>query len=303
MFLGELNYLLMSKFQVRDLDSVSGEAQRAASASLVRQHLAMKSLREQGGESLQRILDRQWNDFLKGIEQQGSDLQAYCQRYHTDQPSLRAYRDWETAWPLYLKNRLTDQNLQRFYQTRRDQYAGGKWNVSHLFIPIESDQAGGEALADQRMRVIVAELQPLTGSMSQLEARFAALAKQESDGATAEDGGRLGWITGTGNLPAAVMRQIRQSQAETLLPPIKSSLGLHLVLIHERSIEATSWQELEDTSRVRRDAADALFADLVARQSAAKVVWYIAALRPPQRPMTSLKAASPKTPSLNQAKP
>jgi hypothetical protein len=280
-FLGELNHLLSAKFRVRDLNSVSTLAQQAASASLVRQHLAMKSLRQQGGDALQSILDDRWQAFVEGLQRQGGSLQAYCDRHRTDETSLRAARDWETAWQLYLKNRLTDDNLRRFYQMRLEQYAPSKWNVSHLFIPVESSQPGGETLAKRRMQGIVDQLQPLVDSPSQLAATFAELAKRESDGATAADGGSLGWISASGSLPPPVMRAIRKADAGTLTPPIESPLGLHLVLVHEKSVETVPLRDLEDPSQLRRDAADALFNQLVQRQAASNVTWYIEALRPP----------------------
>ena len=280
-FLGELNYLLLAKFRVRDLDRVNVPAQQAAAASLVRQHLAMKSLRQQGGDALQSALDQQWERFLEGLRLQGTDLEAHCKRHRTDEASVRSYRDWETAWQLYLKNRLTEANLKRFYETRREQYAPATWDVSHLFIPVNDDTPSGRALAEQRMKSIVEQLQSLVHSKSELEAQFAELARRESDGATAADGGRLGWIAAPGSLPGPVMKAIRQAGEATLLPPVESPMGSHLVLIHERAVQNTEFADLEDQSRIRRDAADALFAQLVSQQRDAKVVWYVTALKPP----------------------
>ena len=96
--LGELNYLLTSQLRVKDLSEVRPEVKQAASALLVRRHLAMKSLREQGGAALTATLDRQWEAFLEQLRRNGIDLEQYCKQKESNERSVRQSNDWDSAW-------------------------------------------------------------------------------------------------------------------------------------------------------------------------------------------------------------
>jgi parvulin-like peptidyl-prolyl isomerase len=162
-----------------------------------------------------------------------------------------------------------------------DDYASTKWKVSHLFIPIEEGQSNAEEIADQRLRQIVAQLESTSESMR--EKRFAELAVAESDGATAKQGGMIGWVSKSGDLPDSVMKTIRATSVGTVTAAVRSPLGFHLAFVHEKSSMEVPFEKITDFSRLRRDAANKLFETLVARQSDPKVVWYITALRPPKK--------------------
>lgn len=277
--LGELNYLLASRLRIDDPAKVRIEVQRASSALLVRQHLAMKSLLDQGGEGLQLILDRQWSSFVSEIERKGSSIDRYSKQQRSNQRSVRRSRDWDTAWRSYLKSMMTDSNLRRFYEMNSDHYAATKWKLSHLFIPVEPNQANGEEIAEQRIRQIVAQIESTPDS--QRETRFAELAMSESDGATAKEGGRIGWVSETGDLPESVMKAIRATADGGVTDAVRSPLGFHLAFVHEKISTDVPFGKVADQSKLRRDAADKLFETLVAKQKDAKVIWYITALRPP----------------------
>jgi hypothetical protein len=281
LFLGELNYLLVSKLGVKDLSTINIDVQQASSALLVRQHLAMKSLREQGGRNLQLLLDRQWDEFVSQLGRREQTLQQYANRFQSDPQSIRHFRDWDTAWRSYLKRSLTDTNLKRFYQRNADRFASTKWRVSHVFLPVDNQDDDIAALAKQRIQWIADQLQ--SGPPADLAKRFAELAATESDGSTAKDGGQIGWVSTPGDLPAAVMDAIRQTPVGAVTNPVLSPLGFHLALVHEKSSMNVPFEKVADLNRLRREAADTLFDGLVEPQSEAKTTWYIVALRPPSK--------------------
>lgn len=271
--MGELNFLLMSKLRVKDPSRVDIKVRQASSALLVRQHLAMKSLRVQGGDTLQSMLDRQWNGFADEIRRQGSSIQKYCKLHKTNEQSIRRSRDWDYAWRTYLKTMMTDSNLKRFYQMNTKEFGSRKSKVSHIFLPVDGDQANAAGIAEQRIREIAEQVQ--SASANQRETRFSDLARKESDGATAAEGGAIGWVSKVGDLPAAVMKAIRATDDGAVTAPVRSPLGFHLVLVHESSAIDVPFEKVKDLSKLRRDAAKRLFDALVERQKDAKVSWYI----------------------------
>ncbi|QEF98991.1 Foldase protein PrsA precursor [Stieleria maiorica] len=279
--LGELNYLLASKLKVKDLSDVNLDVQRASSALLVRQHMALQTLRQQGGTDLQTLLDRDWEEFLVALRRKGLNLDEYCKQFQSDERSVRQSHDWDSAWRRYLKSMMTDANLKRYYELHHENYSSARWNVSHLFIAVDKQSRDSQAIAEQRIQDITSQLQETSDAAEALKTKFAELAVRESEGATADKGGGIGWVSQPGDLPTAVMKAIRETETGSVTPPVLSPLGYHLVLVHEKKVERVAYEDVSDLTPLRRDAATALFDALVARHGKAKVVWYVKQLQPP----------------------
>ncbi len=276
-FLGELNLILVERLKIRDLDNATLDVQRATALMLVRQHLALRTLREQGGASLESIIDRQIEAFASDAKRRGSSLEDYAKKRKSNERSLRADLTWRIAWAQYLKSRLNDRVLKSYYTRHRDKYAGGKWEVSQIFLKMDPKDANSVGIAENRMDNIVSELR----DASSLESAFAAAAKENSDAGSSTDGGKVGWVEGSGDLPAVVMKAVREAKIGQLAGPVRSPLGLHLILVHQFKQNDVPFEELTDLAQLRRDAADALFEFLLAAQKDAKISWYIKALQPP----------------------
>jgi peptidyl-prolyl cis-trans isomerase C len=287
-FLGQLNLLLSSKLGVQQLDQVPQAVQQASAVNLVRQHLAMRPLRQQGGEALETMLQRSWDQFTGGLRRQGRTLDDYCRQHQTTPRCVRRSRRWQAAWRAYLKRTLTEENLKRYFQRHRERYVPTRWNVSHLFIPIETGVPQSAPLAKLRAEKLAGQLAAAGGgdasdpSRSSLAANFAELARQESHGATANEGGRLGWVTAAGDLPRRLVQAIAETPVGHVTPPTQTSNGMHLVLVHDREATPMAFAELKDRSRLRREAASVLFQRLVQDQAdPPDIRWYLKELQPP----------------------
>lgn len=276
-YLGELNLILTERLRARDLDGLDLQVQQATAALLVRRHLAMKSLRQQGGEVLESMIRREIETFAGEARRRGSSLAEQAKARKANEKSLTADIAWRVAWSQYLKSRLTDANLRRYFESQRDRYAGNRWEVSQIFIKLDMrDQASVEA-AEQEMAALGQQLQ----SGGTIAEAFADAARLHSDSPSAAQGGMVGWVEKPGDLPSSVMDAVRATKVGTISPPIRSPLGLHLVLVHRNQPGKLSFDDLTDQAQLRRDAANALFDALIAQQRDAKVTWFVGALRPP----------------------
>lgn len=277
-FLGELNLILTERLRVRDMDRVSLDVKRATAALLVRRHLAMKSLQQQGGRSLAAIVDRRIETFAREAARRGSSLAEQAKSRLADETSLKADIRWRTAWGEYLKSQLNETNLRRFFGREHARYAGGRWRVSQIFVDMDSSDGASVEVAAMRMKELADQVRA-SGSVA---IAFAEAARQHSDAGSASDGGMIGWVEKEGDLPASVMNAVRETAPGKVSEPVDSPLGMHLVFVHESEAGKLTFDELSDQGQLRRDAADALFDALVRRQSDAKIVWFIGALKPPQ---------------------
>ena len=289
-YLGELNLLLVQRLKLKNLDEVPVNVQRATAALLVQQHLALKSLREQGGKAIEGIIDREIAVFEQSLRRRGRSLEKHAQSIQSTENAVRDHLSWQVAWREYLKSRMTDSNLRKFYDRNRDRYSGGQWDVSQIFLSVDPNDPNSVGIANQRMEGIVGDLR----QAADVGKAFAEIAKTESEGGSASEGGRLGWVK-DGDVPKPVMDSIRKLPPGTLSEPIPTALGKHLVLVHGQKPSDLPFEKLRDQSAVRRDAADALFKRLIAKQSSAKVVWYISALMPPPASTIGATQNSPNT--------
>ena len=278
-FIGELNFLLTSKLRARVPEQVNENVRRASASLIVRQHLAMLSLRDQGGQTLRQLLDRDWQSFVGEVKRQGLSVEDFSRRFRSDAISVRAARDWDAAWRAYLKSRMTDANLKRMFDANPERYTGARWNVSHLFLPIDRSDPNSKDIAVQRAESFAMMLDAV--SDGEIEAKFAELAREESEGATAKEGGRIGWVSKSGDLPGLVMAAIRRTEENRVTKPVVTSRGVHLVLVHAKAAQDVTYEQLSDRSQLRRDATDRLFAELISRQKDPRVTWLVDSLRPP----------------------
>ncbi len=276
-FLGELNLVLVDRLKLRDVGKANPPLRQAIAATLVRQHLAMRSLRNQGKKQLQQLINQHIASFEKELKRRGSSLQQYAKQRSSNEPSLRNSLSWQVAWRGYLKSRLTEANLKTYFSRNREKYAGGRWDVSQIFLKVDLSDQNAVSAISERLAKLMDEVKQSDSPTS----AFAAAARSHSQGGSADEGGHVGWVQKDGDLPSVVMAAVRSTSPGKTSDVIRSPLGLHVVFVHQHETSDQSYEQLADHAQLRRDAADALFAQLVAKQKDAKVSWYIADLKPP----------------------
>ena len=276
-FFGELNLVLTERLNVRDLDRVEIDVQRATAALLVRRHLAMKSLEAKGGVTLKAMLSRQVESLATDLRRRGSSLGKAARGRMADENSLIADLRWRLAWGQYLKSRLNDANLKRFFDQHRDQYAGGRWEVSQIFVKVDKSDAVSLVAALANVNKLAGQIRI---SESPEQAFFDA-AVEQSESASASDGGKVGWVQKDGDLPGSLMTAIRKLKPGSVSAAIQSPLGVHLIYVHQMEPGDLEFADLTDHAQLRRDAANALFDALLRQQSGAQISWFVRALKPP----------------------
>ncbi|QDV67973.1 peptidyl-prolyl cis-trans isomerase SurA [Rosistilla carotiformis] len=226
---------------------------------LVRRHLALAALRDQSGKAGAAIIDQAIQAWQQQVLATGTTLEQAAAQQHTDVAALQSEVAWLSLWNDLLRVRLNDANLQRFFETRSYLYNGTQVDISQIFISDPEQLETLEKIAD-RIR---------SDAIS-----FADAAAEHSQAGSAADDGHIGWIGADGDLPAVVAEAALAAEPSTLLPIIRSGLGLHLVYVHAKRTTGQRFADLTDQRRLRRDAADFLFEHLVARgQTLRDVRW------------------------------
>jgi parvulin-like peptidyl-prolyl isomerase len=276
-FLGELNLILAERLGVKKQKLATVEVRQAATAILIRRHLAMRTLRSKAGASLDVMIKKEADQFATELQRRGSSLNQFAEERMADQRSLMSDLAWQTAWRQYMKSLMSEENLRKYFLQQRTRYDGSRWNISHLFVPTtDHDSASIKATSD-RITDLANELRAAASA----EESFEAAAREYSQAGSAAEGGKVGWVQHEGDLPHSVMQAVRNSLVGEIAGPIRSPLGFHLLFVHEFQQGTTSFEELIDQSHLRRDAADMLFESLIHEQKQAKLVWHLEELHPP----------------------
>lgn len=235
------------------LDPDRPQTRHAITLQLIRQRLASQTLSRRGGEALKRLVKRQLARQAATAAAQGQSFEAtWLDR-------------WQIRWSAYLRSRLTEANLKRFFAAEPARYDGTQWRVSHLFRePSRPESSDSLSLSELATQLRAAE---------EPAAAFTAAVRKHSQAASAERGGELGWVAATGDLPPAVSDALPRAQAGDLIGPIDSPLGRHLLFIHQRRPGTWDFESLPDRATLRRDASDALFEALVRAAGPVEIEW------------------------------
>ncbi|OYP33804.1 peptidylprolyl isomerase [Rhodopirellula sp. MGV] len=269
--IGELNYVLRSKLKTDRVSGLPLPVKQATANLLLRQHLALRCLKSQGGEKLQRLIDRYWDAYVDSIRRGGESIDSICKRYECTESALRAAKAWEIGWREYLRSKMNDANLAKFYASNRERFTPTSWKVSHFVMSLEDED---------QLRSVWNELTQFKDQPDELREQFVAMTEKHSKGSTASEGGLIGWVSASGDLPEAVMRAIARTEPGQITYPVRSPLGFHFVLVHEREQKPVPFESLSDRSQLRREAADYLF-NLLVKSGAeqAKITWYVSSLQ------------------------
>ncbi|SRR6056297_86782 len=277
LYRGELNLLLAEQLAGKPLESASAQLRQAIALTLVRRYLALRTLDELGGDALAAQVKQETLKAAKQAERRGDSLQQLAEQAGSDLRSLGRDLKWKFSWSQYLRSRMTDENLERFFLANRAKYDGSRFRVSHIFFDLPATDR--ESLA--RTRENIQRLAKQIAAADDPATAFAAAAREQSQAASADQQGDLGWVGTQGDLPPVVMEQVIQAKPGQLAGPVQSPLGLHLLFVHERQGGSKTMSEMSDQASLRRDAADALFTALIRRQQNARVEWKNRELAPP----------------------
>lgn len=119
---------------------------------------------------------------------------------------------------------VSDQEVERFAETERDSLiVRNEVQLGHILIALPEDPSA------QQVEQARTKAQDLVQRLRQ-GADFAALARANSDGGRAQDGGDLGWFP-IGEIPSLAAQPAQTLGRGELTDPIRSPSGFHIIRI------------------------------------------------------------------------
>jgi len=157
------------------------------------------------------------------------------------------------AWEQFVEQSVTAPELAKYFAEHRAELDGTRVHARQIFRKAMTD---AEAVAAETL------LRQVRGDVVAGKLTFSQAAGQHSQSPSGQQGGDVGWIVGLGQLPAEAARAALQLEPGELSSPVRSPLGLHLVMVTDKQPGQLS---LED---VRPQILERMAAELWTRTAA-----------------------------------
>ncbi len=231
----------------------------------------------------------------KQLRELGSSLPAYCGKSGIRREALERHLQWELSWNRYVVRRVTDESLEKFFDLYPAEFDGRRRRVAHIALLWDTAADDGNiASADGDVPASPPTIpwpRPLpAGAAERIEAleqvrqrivagdmTFAEAAAQYSQGASAADGGDLGWTLRAGPLSEAVSQVAFRLKMGEISPPIVSPHGVHLLMVLAEEPGQRSFEQVKE--QVKQVAIGELWQTILRQESPRLSIEF----RPPQR--------------------
>src|SRR5262249_39621660 len=154
---------------------------------------------------------------------EGKTLEQFCRE--TGQTAAEIREEFSTMfrWRDYVKARLSDADVKRYYDENKDFFDGVTVRASHIVLPLAPSAAEAEKQA-ARDKLLALRQEIVTGKLD-----FAEAAKKHSQCPTAPNGGDIGFFPRKGLVDEAFARAAFALPAGQVSDVVQTEFGLHLI--------------------------------------------------------------------------
>lgn len=202
-------------------------------------------------------IDRALEEFNQMMEAQAGDqlgqMQALMEQQGIDEQVLREQAERQLAIEeLVGESRdlsVSDQDVRDFYDRNAAhlQQEDEQVRARHILLNVDDSVDGQEEEKRQQIEELAEQLQ--NG-----DADFAELAREHSDGPSADSGGDLGYFTREQFMPEFTEAAFEMEPGE-ISEPVRSDLGWHVIRVEDRREDGSvPFEEMRETIRLRLEA-------------------------------------------------
>ena len=217
--------------------TLPSEVRQRALDQLIDRRLIMKYLTEQKLAASDQDVDLEIGRLKRRLEAQEKKLAEHLQAGGLTEDDLRRDIRWRLSWQRYLDGKLTDENLQKYFEKHRREFDGTELKVAHLLIkpanaadPISVDEAQHKATSLRR-QIDAGEL------------TFADACRQHSQAPTAKSGGDIGFIRRHEPMPDSFSAAAFALEEDQVSQPVQTKFGIHLIRVLEIKPGQRTWEE------------------------------------------------------------
>ena len=172
----------------------------------------------------------------KQLAAQERTLKEHYQELGASPEDIRQTLLWKLSWQRFLAQRLTDENLQKYFDRNKQHFDGTQLHVAHILFKPQSEAP--EAWDEARKKADQLRADIAAGKLN-----FEDAAAQHSSGPSAKKGGDLGWIERRQPMPESFSAAAFNLTAGEISQPVETTFGVHLIKILESKPGTKTWQD------------------------------------------------------------
>lgn len=189
-----------------------------------RQRIAQAELDRRGKGVATKEVEQWIEARIQGIEASDVTAAELARVEGLSLGSWQAELRWQKSWEQYTRDLITDDKLKMHYEEHREWFDGAEREVFHILRPLKwNDRSGRDAAMSEFAEVL-----------KQIQAKqitFEEAAKKWSSGATADAGGRLGWLSYQGPMHPNFVKAAFGLRENEISEPVETPHGVHLIWV------------------------------------------------------------------------
>lgn len=239
LYVGEVESIVERAAGKTELDGPARELLSAeALDQLVRQQMVLSELERQNEACTQQEFELALTRFTEELKRQGQTLDDLCRARHIPRAALERGMRWRISWNAYLARTITEEHLQRYFESHRRDYDGTRLRVAQILLTVPANVSDDRPVRKQA--------DDIRGKIDGRTLTFSEAARQYSQAPSAADGGDIGWISRHEPMPEPFSVAAFQLQPGEVSPPVRSPLGFHLIQCLEIESGTRTWQDVRD---------------------------------------------------------
>jgi len=239
------------------------KAMELTTQKLVDQHVALDFLSKRGLAANPSEVDFQIENLKSELQTIDLSFAEFLKETYQTSGELRFQTKWQLSWERYLKNKLTDEFLESYFERSKRRFNGTEIKAAHLLIKLPADHSlAQEERINQRLLKI--RKQVLSKTVSWQEA-----VKEHSEAPTRLSGGSLGWISREGPMSPSFTNAAFQLSENEISLPVKTKFGFHLIRCESVRDSALGWKDVR--TELEKNAARDLLKAIVKQHKPPKV--------------------------------
>jgi peptidyl-prolyl cis-trans isomerase C len=217
------------------------EMRLATLGMLIDDLLLVQFLRQNGPRVDPAEVDKKVAETVEGLKKQGKTLPDFLRDLGQTEAELRVDVASMLQWRDYVKARVSDDDLKRYYQENKDFFDGVTVHASHIVLRVPQTSSDAER-QQTRDKLLAIRQEIVSGKVD-----FAEAAKKYSQCPTAPKGGDLGFFPRKGAVDESFAKAAFALQVGQVSDVVQSDYGLHLIKVSERKPgQASDFAKLKD---------------------------------------------------------
>ena len=174
-------------------------------------------------------LNKRLAEMVAGLKKKGQTLQDFCKETGQTEIQLRTNLANMLQWAAYVKDKVKDEDVKRYYDENKDFFDQITVRASHIVLRVPSMATEGERQSTAaRLQAIRQEI--VTGKLD-----FAEAAKKHSQCPSAPNGGDIGYFPRKWVVEEPFARAAFALKVGEISDVVQTDYGLHLIKVTERS--------------------------------------------------------------------